>query len=177
MLTGTKRGNAGSTRGAGRDGRKVESRVNEYAREGARLAVSQGRATAPRTIMSQTREEFSSGAGGAGTFSKSAEAAQLVRFLLSKEGARCKQAKKLLETYVTTLTEVVDEIKEKDKGSVNVGDAPKTEEEEDARGKERAERWRQKEQDMVREVFERTFADWSEKDWSSFTKAYFKFIS
>ena len=164
-------------RGARRDGRKLEFRVNEYAREGARLAVSQGRATAPRTIMSQTREEFSSGAGGAGTFSKSAEAAQLVRFLLSKEGARCKQAKKLLETYVTTLTEVVDEIKEKDKGSVNVGDAPKTEEEEDARGKERAERWRQGEQDMVREVFERTFADWSEKDWESFTKAYFKFIS
>ncbi len=60
---------------------------------------------------------------------------------------------------------------------MNVGDAPKTEEEEDARGKERAERWRQKEQDMVREVFERTFADWSEKDWESFTKAYFKFIS
>jgi hypothetical protein len=162
--------------GARRDGRKLDFRVNEYARGGARLAVSQGRATAPRTIMSQTREEFTSG-GGASTYSKSAEAAQLVRFLLSKEGARCKQAKKLLETYVTTLIEVVDEINKKDKGSVGISDAPKTEEEEDARGKERAERWRQKEQDMVREVFERTFADWTEKDWSSFTKAYFKFIS
>jgi hypothetical protein len=162
--------------GARRDGRKLEFRVNEYARGGARLAVSQDRATAPRTIMSQTREEFTSG-GGASTYSKSAEAAQLVRFLLSKEGARCKQAKKLLETYVTTLIEVVDEINEKDKGSVGISNAPKTEEEEDARGKERAERWRQKEQDMVREVFERTFADWTEKDWSSFTKAYFKFIS
>jgi hypothetical protein len=162
--------------GARRDGRKLEFRVNEYAREGARLAVSQGRATPPRSIMSQTREEFTSG-GGNSTFSKSAEAAQLVRFLLSKEGARCKQAKKLLETYVTALIEVVDEINEKDKGSTGTSTAPKTEEEEDARGKERAERWRQKEQDMVREVFERTFADWSEKDWESFTKAYFKFIS
>jgi hypothetical protein len=164
-------------RGARRDGRKLEFRVNEYARAGARLAVSQDRATPPRTIMSQTREEFSSGGGGSDTYSKSAEAAQLVRFLLSKEGARCKQAKKLLETYVTTLTQVVDEINKKDEGSVSIGNAPKTEEEEDARGKERAERWRQKEQDMVREVFERTFADWTEKDWSSFTKAYFKFIS
>ena len=164
-------------RGARRDGRSMDFRVNEYARGGARLAVSQGRATPPRSIMSQTREEFSSGAGGDGTFSKSAEAAQLVRFLLSKEGARCKQAKKLLETYITTLIAVVDEINEKDEDPVEIGNAPKTEEEEDARGKERAERWRQKEQDMVREVFERTFADWTEKDWSSFTKAYFKFIS
>gem|GEM_PF-638417 len=165
-------------RGARLDGRKLEFRVNEYAREGARLAVAQGRATTPREIMRLTREEFtSSSSGGASYFSKSAESAQLVRFLMSKEGKRNKQAKGLLENYVTALTQVVEEINKKDNESFKADEAPKTEEEEDARGKARAERWRQREQDMVREVFERTFADWTDKDWDKFTKAYFDFIS
>ncbi|MEE8468528.1 MAG: hypothetical protein V3T22_08740 [Planctomycetota bacterium] len=173
-------GISGFVDGARRDGRKMEFRVDQWDKDGARLAVSQGRATPPREIMRFTREEFASGADGADAqtyWGRRSEASQLVRWLLSKESTRCKQAKGLLERYIKTLDEVVEEIKKKELESVGQTEAAETEEEEDERGKANAQRWRAREKEMMDETFERVFSDWTEKDWGKFEKAYFKYIS
>ncbi len=166
--------------GARRDGRKLEFRVDQWDKDGARLALSQGRATPPREIMRFTREEFASGADGANArtyFGRRSEASQLVRWLLSKESTRCKQAKGLLELYIKSLDEVVEEIKKKELENVGQTEEAETEEEEDERGRASAQRWRAREKEMMDETFERVFGDWTDKDWDKFQKAYFKYIS
>ena len=130
--------------------------------------------------MRFTREEFASGADGANAstyFGRRSEASQLVRWLLSKESTRCKQAKGLLELYIKALDEVVEEIKKKALEDVGQTEEAETEEEEDERGRASAQRWRAREKEMMDETFERVFSDWTEKDWDKFHKAYFKYIS
>jgi len=166
--------------GARRKGRNMDFRVDQWDKDDARLAVSQGRATPPREIMRYTREEFASGAGGVNAesyFSRRSEASQLVRWLLSKESARCKQAKGLLERYIKVLDEVVEDIKTKENQSFGENKAAETEEEEDERGKAAAQRWRSREKEMMNRTFERVFGGWTDKDWDKFEKAYFKSIS
>ncbi len=166
--------------GARAKGRKIEFRVDRYSETEAKLAASQGHATSPRDLIRMTRSEFSgaSANGGSGYWSRRQESSMLVRFLLSPESRRCKQAKKLVEEYLTALSHVITE-KEEESNSRFKDDktkAPETEEEEEERAKERANRWRQAETSLMESVFERVFADWTESDWKSFESAYFKFL-
>ncbi len=166
--------------GARKDGRKLDFRVDQWDRDNARLAVSQDRATPPREIMSFTREEFQGGSGqaaSAGAFwGHYVEASMLVRFLMEKESSRCKQAKGLLQKYVTTFDEVLEEIAEESEDTWDAEKEPETEEEEEELAKARAERWRQKEKQLMETTFERVFADWSAKDWKTFEKAYYNYL-
>ena len=166
-------------RGARLDGRKLDFRVDAWNRDSARLAVSQNRATPPREIMKFTREEFESSGGeasGQTYWNRRAEAGMLVRFLMSKEAARCKQAKGLLEAYVRSLSQVVEEVNKKGLEGEDE-EPPKTEEEEEERAKQRANRWKEREREMIDQTFERTFGTWKETDWEKFHKAYFDYIS
>lgn len=163
--------------GARLDGRKLDFRVNDYVRDNARLAAAQDRATPARELMRFTREEFQSEGGAADRrtyWNRRAEAGMFVRFLLSKESSRCKQAKGLLEDYVRILAEVVEEV-EKESGDESY-EAPKTEAEEEEMAKARRSRWRAREKDIVNKTFERVFEGWGEKDWEKLHDAYFDFI-
>lgn len=170
--------------GARMNGRKLESRVYQWDKQWASQAVGQGKATSTREIMKSTREEFRSAEGGTvrgATPSRirRAESAMLVRFLLSKDAARSKQAKGLLERYIKTLDEVVEEIEKKEKEKDELGkdeQEPETEEEEDALAKARAERWRARERELIGETFERVFGDWTAKDWEKLDKAFFSYL-
>ncbi|MCZ6787477.1 MAG: hypothetical protein O7E54_10000 [Planctomycetota bacterium] len=165
--------------GARADGKKLDFRVDDWDRDDARLAVSQGRATPPREMMKFTREEFrSSGAGADGMlyWNRRNQCSMLVRFLMSKEAARCKPAKTLLQDYLANLSAAVKELEEK-KGEGGAKAKPKTEEEEEAAVKVQAERWRKREKELIEDAYFRTFKGWSERDWKTFEKAYFNFIS
>jgi hypothetical protein len=168
--------------GARQDGRKLEWRIDQYDKDNARLAVAQKRATSPRDIMRFTREEFrqdsTGAASGEARMAHYVEASMLVRFLLMPEHhKRCKQAKGLLEAYITTLGEVLVEVKDKENDSWSSEDSPKTEEEEDERAKARSERWRAREKELMDETFDRVFGDWTDKDWAVFEKAFFDWLS
>ena len=161
--------------GARRDGRKLEFRVDQSDWDNARLNLAQGKATPLRDLVRFTREEFQSDSAGASAesyWAHRAEATMLVRFLLEKDSKRCKVAKDLLERYITTLAEVLDEVKEKENASWANEKEPQTEEEEEALAKSRAERWRAREKELMEATYERVFGDWTDKDWASFEKAY-----
>jgi hypothetical protein len=164
--------------GARQSGRKLDWRVDQWDKDNARLAASQGRATSPRQIVRYTREGFASDSSGMNAetyFGRRAEATMLVRYLMSKESGRCKQAKGLLKTYILTLEQVVEEIKEKGKDDLSV-EAPKTEEEEEEQAKARAGRWRNREKELMDETFSRVFGGWTDKDWQAFEKAYMNWL-
>ncbi|MDA1266995.1 MAG: hypothetical protein O2816_18095, partial [Planctomycetota bacterium] len=166
--------------GARADGRNIDFRVDQWAKDGARLAVSKGTASSPRDIIGYTREEFRADTGGGASasayFGRSAQSAMLVRFLLSNESRRCKQAKDLLEKYLLTVKEVVDEIKGKEKDTWEASAAPQTEEEEAEMAKARNGRWQAREKELMDETFDRVFGEWSDRDWESFEKAFFDWL-
>ena len=160
--------------GARQDGRKLDFRVDQSDWDRARLNIAQDRNVSVREIVRFTREEFMSSSGGSGGeyWDNRAAATMLVRFLLEKDSDRCKQAKGLLEKYITALAEVLVEVKEKEGDSRADSKSAETEEEEEAQAKARSERWRSREKDLMGETFERVFGDWTEKDWKTFEKAY-----
>jgi len=161
--------------GARRDGRKLEFRKDQSDWDAARLAIAQDRNAPLRELMKLTREEFMSNSGGTDYetyMNRRADATMFARWLLSNESRRCKQAKTLLEDYITNLGEVLVEVKEKENDSWANEKDPDTEEEEEELARARSERWQAREKELMVETYERTFGDWSEKDWASLQKAY-----
>lgn len=160
--------------GARADGRKLDFRADDWSRDNARLAISKGEATSPRELIAMTREEFVG--GGQGYWGRTAESVMFVRFLMSPEARRCKQAKTLIKDYILALDQVVEAQKAADEASSDDDpDRPKTEEEEEEMAKARAERWRARERQLMEDVFTITFGDWDEGDWEKLEKAYFDF--
>jgi hypothetical protein len=80
-----------------------------------------------------------------------------------------------LENYCSSLQEVITILEEEDDNGVDDGEAT-TEEEEEARFKARQARAKENQRRVIEETFERTFASWTEKDWRTFEKLYFKAI-
>ena len=98
----------------------------------------------------------------------------LVRFFLSGAGSKGKY-KELLADYIRNVKDIVDEMDEEDEAaSGSESSRPKTEEEEDARLKERKQRFRERERRMLDTAFERTFAKLSDAQFRSLNKAYLK---
>jgi len=102
-----------------------------------------------------------------------------VRFLLDGPGAKGR-SKDALATYLRNLSAFLKEqeaLEKKKEGSEKPDEGPKTEEEEEKRFKAGQERWKQRERELLEEVFKRTFGAWSEGDWRSFEAAYLRFVS
>lgn len=154
--------------GARLDGRKLEFRVDQYAKDGARLAISQGTYVPLRDLLQFTQSEFVEG----GDRNRLYQSSMFVRYLLSRDCRRCKQAKSLMEDYLTTLMEIVAEAKESEDNTWDAVKRPETEEEEEEMAKARSERWKAREKEFMDKVNERVFGDWSDKDWASLEKAF-----
>ena len=56
-------------------------------------------------------------------------------------------------------------------------EAPKTEEEEEARFKNRQTAWRDNEKERLQQVFDQVFGQWTEADWSAVEKSYAAYVS
>jgi hypothetical protein len=109
-----------------------------------------------------------------GQRTRSKEAAAFVRLLLS---SRNKMVKTLLKDYIVNLGAVVDEIKAKNKAAgPKEYKAPETEEEEEQQFKQRREMWKEKEAELLQAAFDKTFENWTEKDWKKLNDAHRKNI-
>lgn len=103
------------------------------------------------------------------------EAGSFVDYLLSKEGAREKRTKKLLESYVECLQAVI----EKRRDAVHATAKTLAEEEPEDDWVETdylIEAWSRVDGETVMEAFDCTFGAWKEKDWEALETRYLKAI-
>lgn len=153
---------------------KVEFRGDSWERDQLRVRARSNALSKPRDLMRLSSSAF----WEKRDWGMNYETEALVRFLLSPAAQRNSRTKDVLPSYIQRLKSVVEEIKAEEKPALDGAppDAeakPKTEEEEAARFKAESSRWKDREQRIVDQAFERTFRDWSEKDWADFEKAYF----
>ena len=160
------------------DGRKLGFRENDNDRQLAKTYRGKGVDTPPRELLRYTQKDFSDAGGEADreTYQRNLVMSYaFVRFLLSKECKKNKHTKDLLETYITTLDAVTEEMSER-MDSLNEYEAPKTEEEEATAGKARAERFRQMERETVDATFERAFGEWGDDEWDNVHKTFWDWL-
>ncbi len=153
---------------------KVEFRRDSWERDQLRTRARSGALSSPRDLMRLSSSSF----WEKQDWGMQRETEALVRFLLSPAAQRNARTKEVLPGYIANLKAVVDEIKAEAKAKTDgaepsTPDKPKTEEEEAARFKAQRSAWKDREQRVVDQTFERTFRDWSDKDWADFEKAYF----
>lgn len=153
---------------------KVEFRRDSWERDQLRTRAREGALSKPRDLMRLSSSSF----WDKQDWGMHYETEALVRFLLSPAAQRNARTKDVLQSYIANLKAVVEEIKAEEKPAADVAEAakadkPKTEEEEAARFKAERTKWKDREQRIVDQAFERTFRDWSDKDWADFEKAYF----
>lgn len=100
------------------------------------------------------------------------------RYLLAGKGSKDKLTKGLVREYLTHLKDIIDEENALDEANdgMEEDDEPETEEEEDAAFKAKQNAWKERADDIAKAVFDRTFDDWSEKDWENLDKAYLRTI-
>jgi hypothetical protein len=151
-------------------GKRLEFQADDWERDALREASRLQKLASPRDLMKLGREGFFS------EQSREKEAAALCRFLLTGPASKNRATKTLFKDYLIHLKEVITEIAKEDAKDKPAEKAPTTEEEEDARFKNRREAWKDKESKVLDETWKRTFADWDDKDWKSFETAYFKTI-
>lgn len=151
------------------DGKKVKFQNSRDVIQ-TRTLIAQDKGMTPHEIMRLRRSDvFASGTEGD---SIRMQAAAFSRYIASKDARKNKQAKKFLETYLTTVKEVAAELDEKNKARNKEAKEATTEEEEEAQVRERAERRRAQEKELIQLVLERGFGDWTDSDWKSLDKAW-----
>jgi hypothetical protein len=147
-------------------GRKLDFKVDDYEREQLRNAGKEGKRTKVQDLIKLTGMDFWK------EWHREDEAAALVRFLLTSRSKRCRN---VIEDYLSSLKEVIAE-KEKELENSEAFKPAETEEEEEERYKKRADEWKEREQELLDLVFEKTFGGWSDKDWRRFETEYLKTI-
>jgi hypothetical protein len=162
-------------------GGKVVFKADAELAVALKLAKKQGTLILPKDMLLTTFSELmgldreaSPGADGTpfDPFSRTSprqQAAGFVRFLLDGPGRTHARTKGLLPRYVAELAAVV---KDEDGKTIEATKAPETEEEEEEQFKNRKSFWQDNQKDLLRKVFDKTFADWTPADWSSVEKAY-----
>lgn len=155
------------------DGRKLKFR-NDRDVIDARTYIAQDKGITPLDILRLTTKDMrvSSQAEAIVRDVKNMQAYSFCRYVASSDARKNKYAKNFLETYLTTLKQVVKEIEEKDKDRYKDIGKPETEEEEDAWARARADRRKQQENEIIDMVLERAFGDWDDKAWESLDKAW-----
>jgi len=158
--------------GARMDGRKPEFKRDFYNMETFREAERAGTLTEPKALFVMTAEDFHDFQGSAaGFWNRRAECQLLVSFLISDEAKRVRQAKGLLQDYMTNLIAVLDEAEEEFAGDLKKKLVGAEDEEEEKRiVTELRSAMRKREKTILERTFERSFAKWSDRDWDSFTK-------
>jgi hypothetical protein len=153
---------------------KLEFRVDDWERERVREAIRTGTSTKPRDLMKMAGEDFA-GSSGKAYWQRHYEAGTFTRFLCAGAGAKDPRTKDLLRDYIRNLKAVTLELDAADKQEGGESEAkPKTEKEEEAYYKAKSEKWHSREQEVLDQVFERTFRSWSDAQWKDVEDAYLK---
>ncbi len=156
-----------------KNSKKLEFRVDDWERDGVREVVRSGEAVRPRDMLKMIFEEYSGGEGATRS-ERAKQAGSFVRFLVAGSGAKDPRSKDLLRDYIKNLKQVLVELEAQDEEGGDEEDKPKTEAEEEAYFKARSQRFKEREQEILDSVFERTFRSWDEKRWNDLEDAYFK---
>lgn len=150
-------------------GARLEFPEDLHDRLDLKQAHDKGKLSNPRALILMGREEYYSGRW------KTDEASALVRYLTIGPGSKNKKTKDIIFRYLQNLADVTAEIK-KEEDAKGSSDKPKTEEEEDAYFKQKQNAWKEKEKRIMEETFNRTFVNWTTRDWKTFTNSYMRMI-
>jgi len=158
-------------------GSKLRFFPDIWNRDDLKIAARDGRIVHPRNLVQMSRTEFR-GNGGKSVWDNLYQSEAFVYFLLAGDGAKTKKFREIIPTYLRYLEEVLDEQEQKkdEEDAPKPREGPKTEEEEEERFRTRRENLRDREKELLEEVFRRAFADWSEADWNKLERAYLKSI-
>ncbi len=148
-------------------GTKLELYASDWERMGLRAEVKAGTAHTPREMF-MAEDDFYDAENSR------YEAAALMRYLLAGKGAKDKLTKTVIRDYYLNMSAVLEEMDERD--DTGNEKAPETEEEEAEMVKARAQRLKDQADEIREAAFQRTFGEWTDKDWASFEKNYFKSI-
>ena len=148
---------------------KPDFTTDYYNKDEVRERQREGKLTPVKELMMLTQRDMWS------DFTKQRQSAALVGFFLTGKAAREKRTKELLPDYMRNLQTIVKDLKkESETGTGAAEKKPQTEEEEDAMFKSRQQGYKAKEQHLLEESFQRTFAGWSADDWKRFEEAFQK---
>jgi hypothetical protein len=156
-------------------GKKLEFHADQWDRDELRNEARAGNSTRPRDLMRMIDSEYNQG----DSWNRTREASALVRYLLTGKASRSPKTKTLLRDYLLNLQQVVAEIEAEEAAAAD-DDAetkrPQTEEEEEEMHKARRSSWEAAERRLIDAAWQRTFGSWSNSDWESFEKGYYKEI-
>ncbi len=149
-------------------GSTLELKPDDWERDGLRESVRTDGLTPPKELVLLGQEKFYENPN------RVKQSAAFIRLLLS---SRSKRTKDFLKTYLVNLRAVLDEELAAEKATKpETEKPPATEEEEEERFKNRSKAFEEKEKHFLEAVFERTFKDWSDKDWKRLADEYEKSI-
>ena len=131
--------------------------LKDYLREKGPVAP-----TPARALMTLQQEDFYEG-----QMQARYDAMCLVRMLVN---AKAKKHKEILPAYLSSLSEVLGEIRaeQRSKDTSEKKEKPKNEAEEEAYFEKQKKRAVEEETRLLQETLSRSFAGWSEKDWENF---------
>ncbi len=144
-------------------GRKLEFHADDWEKD-LRTARRDGTLASPQELLKMTRSDI--------TGQKLKESGALVRFLLTGPAARSKRTRTILTDYLKNLKTILEEQKAELDKEVADEKEPETEAEEEEYFRRRRQALKEKEGKLLEEVFERTFKDWTDRDWAQFKKLY-----
>lgn len=147
-------------------GTKLEFKPDSWEGEQLREASNKGKLTTVKNLVSSTWESFSE------MVNPMAQSGAFVRFLMVGPGSKNSRTKEVMRSYVRSLVDYLREQDEKDKKKDDKENKPTTEEEEEAQFKARQQEWKQREKELLDEIFKRTFGSWTEDDWKAIEKAW-----
>ncbi len=154
-------------------GKRLQFRPESWETTTLKIAAQKRELVAPRELMRLSSGDFL----GESVSIRVHSATSLVRFLVAGPGARNRLTKDVLPDYLENLKAVITEMEEKDKAEKKTdSEDPTTEEEEEEQFKVEREKWQQRRQEILDQVFELTFGEWSDADWKRFEQAYYKSI-
>ncbi len=97
-----------------------------------------------------------------------------IHYLLVGPGSKSGKYKNVFGNYLKNMIFLLDEAEDDDEYAKLLEETPKTEEEESALFRKRQEFWKNREQQFLESLQERTFEGWSDKDWRRFNASYWK---
>lgn len=158
-------------------GSKLKFHQDDWDRDDLRTAVRENRVSGPRALMQMTRTALWE-SGGTSFWSRRDESSSFVYFLLEGDGAKNKKYREIIPSYLKNLKALLEEDATKEKESEpEGGGSPQTEEEEEEMFRNRRTKLREREEEFLERVFNRTFSGWSTKDFEKLDKAFLKSIS
>ncbi|MFK5956907.1 MAG: hypothetical protein QM477_10735 [Planctomycetota bacterium] len=152
-------------------GNKLIFEPDNWAKTGLRDALKDETITLPSEMFKMTSSDFR----GKDTIWR--EFGAFVRYLMVGKGAKSKLTKNLAEEYLGHLKDILDEEEAlSDAGDDMEDDGPTTEEEEDEAFKNNQNVWKERAESIANEVYQRTFSDWTQKDWDKLDADYLRTI-